>query len=113
VSGGIAALAGALYATNLGRADPFVWDTGRWALTLVAIVMIGGIGSLTGSVLGSFLVIGLPRLVHFDNPWIVPIGTGILLLVVILRARGGLAGIVQRVRESMVTSLDDLAQNQQ
>ena len=112
VSGGIAALAGALYATNLGRADPFVWDTGRWALALVAIVMIGGIGSLTGSILGSFLVIGLPRLVHFDNPWIVPIGTGVLLLVVILRARGGLAGIVQRVRETMVTSLDDLAQNQ-
>jgi ABC-type branched-subunit amino acid transport system permease subunit len=112
VSGGIAALAGALYATNLGRADPFVWDTGRWALTLVAIVMIGGIGSLTGSILGSFLVIGLPRLVHFDNPWIVPIGTGLLLLIVILRARGGLAGIVQRVRESIVTSLDDLAQNQ-
>ena len=112
VSGGIAALAGALYATNLGRADPFIWDTGRWALTLIAIVMIGGIGSLTGSVLGAFLVIGLPELVHFDNPWIVPIGTGILLLVVILRARGGLAGIVQRVRESLVTSLDDLAQNQ-
>jgi ABC-type branched-subunit amino acid transport system permease subunit len=112
VSGGIAALAGALYATNLGRADPFTWDTGRWALTLIAIVMIGGIGSLTGSVLGAFLVVGLPQLVHFENPWIVPIGTGILLLVVILRARGGLAGIVQRVRETMVTSLDDLAQNQ-
>jgi ABC-type branched-subunit amino acid transport system permease subunit len=112
VSGGIAALAGALYATYLGRADPFTWDTGRWALTLIAIVMIGGIGSLTGSILGSFLVIGLPQLVHFENPWIVPIGTGILLLVVILRANGGLAGIVQRVRETMVTSLDDLAQNQ-
>lgn len=111
VSGGITALAGALYATNYGRADPFAWDTGRWAITLIAIVMIGGIGSLTGSVLGSFLVIGLPKLVHFDNPWIVPIGTGILLLVVILRARGGLAGLVQRAREGLVTSLDDLAQN--
>lgn len=112
VSGGIAALAGALYATQLGRADPFTWDTGRWALTLIAIVMIGGIGSLTGSILGAFLVIGLPQLIHFDNAWIVPIGTGILLLVVILRARGGLAGLVQRVREAMVTSLDELAQNQ-
>jgi ABC-type branched-subunit amino acid transport system permease subunit len=112
VSGGIAALAGALYATYLGRADPFTWDTGRWALTLVAIVMIGGIGSLTGSILGAFLVIGLPQLIHFENPWIVPIGTGLLLLVVILRARGGLAGVVQRVRESLVTSLDEFAQNQ-
>ena len=109
VSGGIAALAGALYATQFGRADPFQWDTAR-GLTLIAIVMIGGIGSLTGSILGSFLVIGLPRLVHFENPWIVPIGTGILLLVVILRARGGLAGLVQRVRASLVTSLDELAQ---
>jgi ABC-type branched-subunit amino acid transport system permease subunit len=113
VSGGIAALAGALYATNLGRADPFLWDTGRWALTLVAIVMIGGIGSLTGSILGAFLVVGLPQLIHFDNPWIVPIGTGILLLIVILRARGGLAGLVQRIRETLVTSLDELAQQQQ
>ena len=75
--------------------------------------MIGGIGSLTGSILGAFLVVGLPQLIHFDNPWIVPIGTGILLLIVILRARGGLAGLVQRIRETLVTSLDELAQQQQ
>jgi ABC-type branched-subunit amino acid transport system permease subunit len=112
VSGGIAALAGALYATYLNRTDYTLWFTAQ-SLTLVAIVLIGGIGSLSGSILGAFVVIGLPRLIEFDNLWIVPIGTGILLLVIILRARGGLAGLVLRIRDGLVRSLDELAQTSQ
>ena len=38
-----------------------------------------------------------------------PIGTGILLIVVIVRARGGLAGVLQRIRLALVNALDDLA----
>ena len=108
VSGGIAALAGAVYVTYQGIAQAQDWGTGT-SLVLIAMVMIGGLGSLSGSILGAFLVIGLPRLVHFENLWIVPIGTGALLIIVIVRARGGLAGLFQRARESVVTSLDELA----
>ena len=108
ISGGVAALAGALYTTYRGIAEAQDWGTGE-SLTLIAMVMIGGLGSLSGSVLGAILVVGLPRLVHFENPWIVPIGTGILLIIVIVRARGGLAGVLQRVRLVLVNALDDLA----
>ena len=56
-----------------------------------------------------FAFFGLPNLVHFSNGWIVPIGTGALLLVVIVRARGGVAGVVQALRERLVRGLDELA----
>jgi branched-chain amino acid transport system permease protein len=108
LSGGIAALAGAVNVTYIGVAQSQQYPT-ELSLTLVALVLIGGIGSLSGSVFGAFLVFGLPRLVHFSNGWIVPIGTGVLLLLVIIRARGGVAGVVQALRTRMVESLDELS----
>ena len=106
ISGGIAALAGALYATYAdgARQTAFPADT---SLVLVAMVMIGGLGSLQGAVLGAILVFGIKDLLHFENPWLVPIGTGILLLVVLIRARGGAAGAVAIGRERLVASLEE------
>ena len=108
VSGGIAALGGALRAVDLGYAQAGAWDTAT-SLTLVAMVMIGGLGSLSGAVFGAFIVFGLPELFHFANDWVVGIGTGLLLILVIVRARGGVAGLVQAARYEMVEDLDALA----
>lgn len=110
ISGGIAALAGAVFATYLGFVEPTTYGTAV-SLTLVAMVMIGGLGSLNGAIFGALVVFGLPDLFEFDNRWIIPIGTGILLIVVITRARGGVAGLVQRIRHRMVESLDEMAQS--
>jgi len=104
VSGGIAALAGAIYVTYLGFAESTTWTTGR-SLILIAIIMIGGLGSLYGPILGSLVVIGLPLLLDFANDYVISIGTGLLLITVIVRARGGLAGLVQRVKEGSVRAL--------
>lgn len=109
ISGGIAALAGALFVTYLEFAEATTWITAN-SLLVVSMVMIGGIGSTSGSILGAFLVIALPRLIRFDNPWIVNIGTGVLLLIVIVRLRGGLAGMVNFLRERIVVGLDALSQ---
>ncbi len=108
VSGGIAALGGMVFAINEGTIDAVRFPTAT-SLLLVSMVVIGGLGSVDGAVLGSFLVFGLPRLVHFNNGWIVPIGTGILLIVVITRAPGGLAGLLGFARKEMVTELVSLA----
>lgn len=104
VSGGIAALAGSLYVTYLGFAESTTWTTAR-SLILIAIIMIGGLGSLMGPALGAFVVVGLPLLFDFANDFVVSIGTGILLITVIVRAQGGLAGLVLRVREAIVRGL--------
>ncbi|HUP86552.1 MAG TPA: ABC transporter permease [Acidimicrobiales bacterium] len=106
VSGGIAALAGALYATYSDGARSVAFPTDR-SLVLIAMVMIGGLGSLQGPVLGAVLVFGLKDLLRFENPWLVPIGTGIVLLLVLIRARGGAAGAVAIARERLVSNLEE------
>ena len=48
-------------------------------------------GSSTGPLTAigiAFVVFGLPFLLKFENGWIIPIGTGILTIVVITRLRG-------------------------
>ena len=112
VSGGIAALAGAFWAFNQGLVVAGDFGTAL-SIQLVAMVVIGGLGSLEGAVLGAFVVFGLPELIHFDNRWIVPIGTGVLLYIVITRAPGGLAGLLHLSRRELVTDLVDLQQTEQ
>ena len=107
VSGGIAALAGVVFALRVGTVNATDFPT-EISLVLVLMVMIGGLGSLSGSYLGAFVVFGLPFLLSFDNAWIVPVGTGILSIEVIVRTRGGLAGLVQRGRGAIVTGLVEL-----
>jgi len=106
-SGGIAALAGVVFALRVGTVNATDFPT-ETSLVLVLMVMIGGLGALSGSFLGAFVVFGLPFLLSFENGWIVPIGTGILSIEVIVRTRGGLAGLVQRGRGAVVTGLVSL-----
>jgi len=107
VSGGIAALAGVVFALRVGTVNATDFPT-ETSLVLVLMAMIGGLGALSGSFLGAFVVFGLPFLLSFDNAWVVPIGTGILSIEVIVRTRGGLAGLVQRARGAIVTGLVSL-----
>lgn len=107
VSGGIAALAGLVFALRVGTVNATDFPT-ELSLVLVLMVMIGGLGAIKGSFLGAFVVFGLPFLLEFDNGWIVPIGTGILSIEVIVRTRGGLAGLVERGRQSVLGALVEL-----
>jgi ABC-type branched-subunit amino acid transport system permease subunit len=108
VSGGIAALGGALYASSLGLVRAADYEA-PYSLTLIAIVIVGGLGSPYGAVFGALVIRGIPDLVKFDNLWIVPIGSGLLLLVVIVRARGGIAGLFSLIREKVITGIDEIA----
>jgi ABC-type branched-subunit amino acid transport system permease subunit len=75
------------------------------------MVMIGGLGRLSGSFLGAFVVFGVPLLFKFDNAWILPIATGILSIGVIVRTQTGLAGLVDRARRAVVGALVELGQS--
>jgi ABC-type branched-subunit amino acid transport system permease subunit len=107
VSGGIAALGGAIYASSLQNVRAADYEA-PVSLVLIAIVMVGGLGSPYGAVFGALLIRGIPDLVKFDNLWIVPIGSGVLLLIVIVRARVGIAGLSAYIRERSVIGLDRL-----
>ncbi|HVM52558.1 MAG TPA: ABC transporter permease [Acidimicrobiales bacterium] len=107
LSGGIAAVAGLAFAVRVGTVNNTDFHT-QTSLLLVLMVIIGGLPTLSGPLLGSFVVFGLPFLLKFDNGWIIPIGTGILTIVVLIRLPGGLAGVFLRGRQSAIETLVDL-----
>ncbi|MEX2393389.1 MAG: hypothetical protein WD826_02805 [Actinomycetota bacterium] len=75
------------------------------------MVIIGGLGSLVGSALGAFLVFGVRPLLSEalgDPTWVnylVFFATGLALILVITRARGGLAGLFFLPRDPVVEGL--------
>jgi branched-chain amino acid transport system permease protein len=112
LSGGIAALAGVAFAVRVGTVSSRDFPT-QISLVLVLVAIIGGLPTLSGPILGAFIVFGLPFLLKFDNGWIIPIGTGILTIVVITRLQGGLGGIGLTARRSMIETLVEIEEGPQ
>jgi ABC-type branched-subunit amino acid transport system permease subunit len=110
LSGGMAALAGAVFALRSGTGGVAAIDfPAETSLLLVAMVIIGGLGSLLGALLGAFLVFGVNPLLTAafggGAAWIqylVILGAGTALILVITRARGGLAGLAFLPRDPVV-----------
>ncbi len=100
LAGGLAALGGALYA---GLRVQFGANTfgPELSLQLVAMVVIGGLGSVSGAILGAVYVVGLPAL-WGNSPTISLLTSGIGLLVLLLYLPGGLLAAVHRARDALV-----------
>jgi branched-chain amino acid transport system ATP-binding protein/branched-chain amino acid transport system permease protein len=64
VSGGLAAVAAALFAHYQAFINPFSFNLDR-SIFLVALVVLGGTANLLGTVVGSALFVGLPELLRF------------------------------------------------
>jgi branched-chain amino acid transport system permease protein len=110
LSGGMASLAGLTFGMSSGGFSAIDFPV-ELSFVLVAMVIIGGLGSITGALLGSFLVFGVRELLLEGLgqsawvPYAVTFGTGLALILVITRARGGLAGLVLRLRDPVVEGL--------
>ncbi len=111
ISAAAAGLGGGVFAVALQTASPGSFDL-TLSLTLLAAIVIGGLGSLTGAVWGSIIVIYLGTL---TRNWTDHLGLsaasaqklhdnlpnaafGLLLIVVMLALPGGIQGFVRRVR---------------
>ena len=90
-----ATLAGMLYAHFLRAIDPNPW-TLLLSLQIVAVIVIGGLKTIIGPIIGSFIVFGVPHLILNQLPVIGDIAglplifNGILIIVVILFYPNGL-----------------------
>jgi ABC-type branched-subunit amino acid transport system permease subunit len=102
VSGFIAAVAGALYGYGAEQFGPQNFPVAD-GLRIVAVAVIGGLGSISGTVFAALLVFGVDRLVHV--PEIRLAMTALGLLVVLLFLPGGFAGPIARVRDWIATRL--------
>jgi neutral amino acid transport system permease protein len=88
VAGGLAALAGTLYATAIGSINPNFGFT--ILLSLFAAAVLGGIGNAYGALAGG-IVIGLAQewsTLFFNPRWKPAIGFAILILTLLLMPRG-------------------------
>lgn len=110
LSGGMAALGGAVLVLRRGSVAALDFPV-ETSIILVAMVIIGGIGSLTGAAMGAFFLFGLQRLVAEALgdpvwvPYVVTFTAGIALILVLTRARGGLAGLFFLPRDPVVQGL--------
>jgi len=108
LSGVLAAAAGFLWSTGIGLADKSVFGPVR-SLSIISAVVIGGLGSISGAIIGAFYFMGIPFWGGSISPFIglLATGAGLLLLVIILP--GGLARLVFGGRDLLagwITGLD-------
>jgi branched-chain amino acid transport system permease protein len=88
-----ASLAGSLYAHTLHFIAPSSFDI-MFSIKLVTMVVVGGMASIWGSILGAGLLTVLPELLIFFHDFEVIIFGGILMIVMIFLPRGLVRGLL-------------------
>lgn len=94
-SGCVVGTGGAMFALLLGRIDPESFDLSQLLLHFT-LVMIGGLGSLAGSVAGAVVLTAAPELLR-NVAGLEEIVFSLLLIFVLLFMPKGLAGLLARV----------------
>ena len=69
ISSFYAGVAGALLGTVFGRLIPETWNL-LLSIEFIAIILIGGAGTITGTLLGTVFVVALPRVVDDFTVWL-------------------------------------------
>jgi branched-chain amino acid transport system permease protein len=94
LSGALSALAGCLLATQTEFVSPAYMSWQRSG-ELIAMVVLGGMGTLIGPVVGALaLILAEDLLTHVTQHWKAILGP--LVVLVALHARGGLVGLMMR-----------------
>ena len=99
IGGWIAGLAGGLLVGLVTEAQPTDFVAAE-SLRVISIVVVGGLSSVAGAVIGAFFVVGLPKL--FDDS--VEIGlltSGAGMLILLLYFPGGLVQVFYSARDSL------------
>lgn len=100
---GYSALGGVLYVHFVKYTYPNSW-TLLFSLNILAVIIIGGIRSIPGTILGAFIVFGVPDLVLKNIPVIGQIDglayifNGVLIIVVILLYPAGLIHLWSNIK---------------
>jgi branched-chain amino acid transport system permease protein len=95
--GALGCLSGALFAVKLGTIQPGSFEI-PVSITALAIVILGGMGSIPGVVVGALILMGLPGLLaEFEEFRFLMYGA-VLIAIMILRPQG-LVPNVRRMRE--------------
>ncbi len=94
-SGFVVGIGGAMFAALVGHLSPGSFDLTELILEF-AIIMVGGLASLVGSVTGAVVITALPQL-FADFPGFQELVFGVMIILVILFLPNGLASLLQRL----------------
>ncbi len=82
-----AGIAGGLYAHKMGALSPATFDFNK-SIDYLVMVVLGGMGSITGSILAATVLTLLPELLRFLADWRMLIYSLILVLMMLFRPKG-------------------------
>jgi len=97
MGGAVGSLGGALFAVQIGSLTPASFQI-LVSITALAVVILGGLGSLPGVVAGALVLIGLPGLLREFEEFRLLIYGAALVAIMVLRPQGLLPN-VRRMRE--------------
>jgi ABC-type branched-subunit amino acid transport system permease subunit len=103
LSGFMAGYAGVLFAFATQRINTDTFDP-TVSFIIISMVVIGGLGSIAGAVLGALYLEGLPA-IFGANPTIQFLTSGIGLIAFILYLPGGLAEVLRRLGDVVALGL--------
>jgi branched-chain amino acid transport system permease protein len=87
MGGAIGSLGGALFAVSIGSLTPASFEF-TVSITVLAVVILGGLGSLPGVIVGALVLIGLPGLLREFEEYRALIYGGSLVAIMLLRPQG-------------------------
>jgi branched-chain amino acid transport system permease protein len=97
IGSAMGAAGGALFAVKVGTVQPGSFEI-LVSITALAIVILGGLGSVPGVIVGALVLIGLPGLLSEFEEYRLLIYGAVLVAIMILRPQG-LVPNVRRMRE--------------
>jgi branched-chain amino acid transport system permease protein len=106
MGGAIGSLGGALFAVSIGSLTPASFEI-LVSITALAVVILGGLGSLPGVVVGALVLIGLPGLLREFEEYRLLIYGAAIVAIMILRPQG----LVPNIRRSRELQEEDRAQD--
>lgn len=106
LSGFIAGYAGACFAFATERFNTSTFDP-TVSFVVIAMIVIGGLGSIPGSVLGAVYLIGLPA-IFGTTPTIEFLTSGLGLIAFILYLPGGLAQLLEGLGDLVASGIGQL-----
>ena len=107
IGGGVGSVGGALFAVSLGSLTIKSFQI-IVSITALAIVILGGLGSIPGVVVGALVLIGLPGLLTQFEEYRLLIYGGALIAIMLLRPQG----LIPNVRRSRELHEDERGQDE-
>lgn len=100
LSGGVAAFAGGLFAARNATLIPDYFVPAE-SIRVLAVSVVGGLSSVTGAILGTLVIVALPKI--FDNtPQLRLFASGVGMLILLMYCPGGLISIIDSARDQLL-----------